>query len=494
MKRILALFLLAATLFTSVACSGLTPDTLDFPEGYNSLEKEKEDSTADAVYDPTGFSVGYARVDITPTESTILGGFPNATQRYSKSIADRLYITCVAISDGEKTALFFSYDMLSVPNYIRTQLVKLIEKDLNIPRELVWLTATHTHHAPGVSASSTHTTIVRYLAQLYAAIRQCGKRAVETLDSAEMYVGRTETVGLNFVRRYVSVLDGSWVGGNDTPSNSDPAKVRHETIADPEMQIIKFDRKNAKDVVMVNWQSHYTGTGLENTQISASWVSTFREKTEKELGIDFAFYQGGAGNVVVGSELRGEPSSRSYDQQGYLLANTMIAAMPSLKKIPTGKIEGVSKMETVYYNRDTEGYNVDHAKEIVSVYATDTAAANELCKKYGFQNYHHAKGIVSRSKRTTDTTQIEICAIRVGSVGFASTPYEMFHENGTQVKDGSPFETTFMCAYTNGSHSYVPALHSFPNGGYEVNVCYFIPGTGEQVANSLIEMLKDLKK
>jgi len=273
MKRLLSAVLCLIVLIGSTACSNdfLTLDTLDFPKESltvdSSVPEVKEPESKDGVFERNGFSTGYARVDITPSNSVILGGFPNAHLRYSKRVADRLYVSCVAISDGEKIALFFSYDNLNVQTYFRNQVAKLVEKDLGVPKELVWITATHSHHAPMLGSSSNNS-IIRHLTELYPAFRQCAKRAVETLDQSEIYIGKTETVGLNYVRRYVSVLDGSWVGGNDTPSNSDPAKVRHESIADPEMQIIKFDRKNAKDIVMVNWQSHYTGSGLENEEIS----------------------------------------------------------------------------------------------------------------------------------------------------------------------------------------------------------------------------------
>jgi len=494
MKRFFALMLLVLTVLMLFSCSTepLLLDTLQIPEEYENIIPEKEAESKDAVFERSGFSTGYARVKITPTFSVPLGGFYNEEARYSEKVMDDLYVTCVAISDGDKIALFFSYDNLNTPEYLWEQVASLVEKDLGIPRELVWVTSTHTHYSPAFG-SSNNAAIIRHLSQVYPAFRQCAKRAVETLDKSEIYIGSTETQGLNFVRRYVSVLDGSWVGGNNTPNNSDPAKVRHESIADPEMQIIKFDRKNAKDIVMVNWQSHYTGNGLTTYDISASWVAGFRQKAEKELGIDFAFYLGAAGDVITSSKLKGENSGLNYMKHGHALADTMIAAMPSLKKIAPGKIEGTIKEEEIWYNKDLEGFDPEIAKRISSLYANDSAAAEKLADQYGFDNAYHAIGIANRANKTKDTNTIQICAIRIGSLGFASAPYEMFHKNGSQVKDGSPYEMTFMCAYTNGSYGYIPTLEAFPNGGYEVNACVYIPGTGEQVADSLIALLKTLQ-
>ena len=77
-------------------------------------------------------------------------------------------------------------------------------------------------------------------------------------------------------------------------------------------------------------------------------------------------------------------------------------------------------------------------------------------------------------------------------MAFVTTPFEMADTNGVFVKENSPYRMTFVCAYTNGTNGYIPALHSFPNGGYEVESCRFLPGTGEEVATALVQMLESL--
>jgi hypothetical protein len=179
--------------------------------------------------------------------------------------------------------------------------------------------------------------------------------------------------------------------------------------------------------------------------------------------------------------------------QGHLLADALISGMGSLKKIEPGKISGVIKMETVTYNKDTEGFDLNIAKQISELYATDTVAASRLVSQYGFDSYFHAHYMYQRSRYEADTRDIEICAIRIGSIGFASAPYEMFHENGSQVKEGSPYEMTFMCAYSNGSHSYIPDEKAFGYDCYELNSCRFLKGTGEEIARTHIRLLSELK-
>ena len=80
----------------------------------------------------------------------------------------------------------------------------------------------------------------------------------------------------------------------------------------------------------------------------------------------------------------------------------------------------------------------------------------------------------------------------IGEIAFATTPYEMHDTNGMQVKEGSPFQMTFMCAYTNGQYNYVAADHAYILGGYEVNGGRFVRGTGEAVVARLDAMLDEL--
>ena len=70
----------------------------------------------------------------------------------------------------------------------------------------------------------------------------------------------------------------------------------------------------------------------------------------------------------------------------------------------------------------------------------------------------------------------------------------MFNSHGRHIKDNSPFEITFMLAYSNGSHSYIPDRKAFEYDCYEKNTCRFIPGTGEEIAKTHVTLLNQLKE
>ena len=59
-----------------------------------------------------GFHVGYGRVDISPEEGVLLGGYSN-NDRFSEGVMDALYVTCVALTGEEgNTVLLITCDAI----------------------------------------------------------------------------------------------------------------------------------------------------------------------------------------------------------------------------------------------------------------------------------------------------------------------------------------------------------------------------------------------
>ena len=52
-----------------------------------------------------GLLAGFAKVDITPDYQVGLGGYSNAESRRNIGIAEKIYATCIALTDGDETIL-----------------------------------------------------------------------------------------------------------------------------------------------------------------------------------------------------------------------------------------------------------------------------------------------------------------------------------------------------------------------------------------------------
>lgn len=64
--------------------------------------------------DAAEFSAGFARVDITPPYGCFMPGYYSI--RHGKGVLDPLEASCVAFSDGTRTALVCSVDNISLEN------------------------------------------------------------------------------------------------------------------------------------------------------------------------------------------------------------------------------------------------------------------------------------------------------------------------------------------------------------------------------------------
>ncbi len=438
-------------------------------------------------------SVGYARKTINPPKGIGLGGFGNTDQRLSDQVMDDLYVTCTALSDGKETLLLYSVDLLGVSKKNPATVAEWVKENLGIPEHHIFITATHNHSAPNVRDGNK--SCDAFLPTFYEAMYQIAKEAVEDLTEAEMSIGSARTQNLNYVRRYLRE-DGSFHGVGFYTTNTSPL-ARHESEVDNLMQAIRFERKGAKDVVMVNWQCHVTTTsGRNRTDVSSDWVGRFREEVEKDHDVYFAYYQGAAGNVVPNTYLKTEPGNSDMFKHGKDLCAVLTRALSDMKKVQPRPILVHVKDYYGYKQNDTEGFDLEDAQKVCDAFqAKDLALEKELCLKYGFHSYYHAKGIIGRSKIPDGSGQdIRIGAVSLGPVAFIYGPYEMYDTNGMQIKEGSPFDMTFICAYTNHAFGYIPSALGFKNGGYEVDACSFAAGTGEKLVTEYLNMLNDLKK
>jgi len=430
-----------------VACSSSleSAETLTKEEQKTEAKTEERKTSEEILmpegpHDPTGFSAGFGKILVNPEPGTGLGGFANTNERPSKTIQDDIYISCVAISDGEKTVLLFSLDANYVSAGNWKQVSRNVEKELGISGENIILNASHSHAAPNIGGNNPN--VAKYMKTFYAGALAAAKYAVADLDRTEVKTVKTQTEGLSYIRRYIKKSTGEFMG--NWPGSLNPEYYDHESLVDEEMLILYFDRVNQKDIVLCNWPCHVTTVGSPTGgKVSSDFVGIFRDTVAEKLNVHCAFIQGAAGSTIPSGFLKGENANSDYKKLGADIAQVLFDAIPDLTPVKTGKIE-------------------------------------TLMKKYPAVLNSHG------------SSNMNLFVIAFGDVAIATAPFEMDHQNGKFVKDNSPYPMTFMSAYSNGACGYIPAESSFPNGGYEVESCQFVAGTGEAVANELVSALKQV--
>ena len=397
---------------------------------------------------PETFAVGSACIEVNPPLGISLAGHgvENAKTRLSTENWDELMICCTAFSDGENVALVCTFDCSCLAGHIAAPMLKMLEENFGIPEKNVILQATHTHAGPTMySRHELFPKVAEYLDTIFhPALLKVAEEAIRDLAPASLFIGKGKTEKLNYVRRYISREDGSFLG-NWPEKGQDGSKIMHESDPDEEMQVMRFVREGKKDVILINWQCHPTSSGgSKKTNTSADWPGILRKTVGEKEDALCVFHQGAAGNLIPYSAIEGEKGfpGDAYREHGALISQAALGILKNnMTPAKTGKI--ISTKEQFPMKR----------------------------------------------KDGRDTT-IPLSVIAMGDIAFAATPNETFCQNGKEVKEASPFKMTFFCELTNGDRGYIPSAECFKNGGYEVRICPHGEGAGERIAGELIYMLK----
>jgi len=394
---------------------------------------------------PEILKVGYGRADITPKESVPLYGYADSLKRYSTGVLDSIYASCTAFQDSSgNTVLTFTQDWTSTFAEPVLWAKKDISDETGIPMGQIMVTSTHMHSGPDAHANVDP--IQRYNTYYREQMVEAAKAAIADLKECEIQIKSIKLEGFNFVRHYV-MNDGSIVG-DQFGTAKDKTYVGHVHDADNEMQILRFKREGAKDIMMVNWQMHpHRAASANYYLITADVIGAMRTYVEANMDCHFAYYTGASGNVNPGSRIKEENATADYLEQGQEMGKAAIAACEEMTTVKGGAVK------------------------ILKSQYTAKSEKNGVKKE----------------------TVFDLHTVTIGDVGFAYAPYEMFDTNGKQIKEGSPFAMTFVCTMANIGNGYVAEEAAYEYGGYEVEYRGYLKGTAEELANQFVSMLKELK-
>ncbi len=100
------------------------------------------------------------------------------------------------------------------------------------------------------------------------------------------------------------------------------------------------------------------------------------------------------------------------------------------------------------------------------------AYCETVLKKPADEKPHHPleKIYAERAKMqaaSPDDISIPLQTFKIGGLGIAAIPFEVFTETGLEIKEKSPFQPAFTMELANGSFGYLPPPRQHELGGYE---------------------------
>ena len=470
MKKILCAALAAILVLSLCACGG-----------------------AGSISKKNGLHVGFGQADITPALGVALGGYSGA-ERVAKEVESELKVSCLAFQEGTEVLLLYSFDAVRSLQSWTDELRARVSLATGVKAENILVTATNTHAAPDLGNADAN--VASAYRDLYmAGATEAAQAAMADMGKATLYAGTVTTNKLNFTSHYL-LNDGSY-GGDDFGDFTIGIR-EYATENDPTMGLVKIDREkeDKADILLCNWQAQpdFTG-GPSKLVISADFVGLVRDQVKTETGMEFFYLQGAAGNQSATSRI--ETENKEYAAYGKAVARCAIDGMEGLTPVEgTGIAVLSAEVECQVNTEGTDPETQAYAKEVVGLWETSGSQeiANVLAREYGLRSVQEASAILGRANRTQPSATVRVEVARVGGIGFAFAPFEMFAETGLYMKKRSEFgENTLIATQSGDSWGFVPSKHAYQYGSSEALNAMFMSGTAEDLANEYLALLAQVK-
>ena len=446
---------------------------------------------------------GFGRADISPVRPTPLGGYGQSQNRLHTTLLDRLFATCIAFTDGAETFLLFTVDAVRSHGPWTDAVRSAMTAAYGIPAGNVQIVSTHSHSAP--DTLSDLPVLREEYAKIYTdGLLSAAKQAMDDRSAVKLSCGSVMTEHLTFVR-HILMNDGTVAGPNFGRWASGVKGYAVEN--DPQLLLVKLERADAnkKDILMMNFQAHATLTGgFDRTDVSADYIGVCRQKLEAETGMHFAFFLGACGNQTPNSFIPGDngimpyadrlpDADRTVRSYGEALACYALELLPGLTPLPGAGSKTAARTVQVKTNKNEDPTRLADARAVVNEWKTaDRTAGNKLARALGFDSVYEASAMLGQGS-LPEHRDIIVHATRIGGLHFVNVPYEMFSPNSLYIKDNAPGACTMVFTQSNHAWGYITDRKAHEYKCYENFGGGFAPGSGELLAENLVDMLREVQ-
>mgnify|MGYP001063041862 CR=1 FL=1 len=447
---------------------------------------------------------GVSRVCITPPMDIPLGG--TFVRPLPESVHDDLMARCLFLENDGKRLALVTTDLLGVrPDFVEKVTADL-ERAIGLrPEELV-LHCTHCHSGPDVTAIIHEPLRHPYMDELVEKLSRLVQDAASSLRpaTAGWAMGSLEGVCTN---RRIRVAGGKVRMNWESVPESE---IVGRGPIDPDLGVLRVDDADGKALAaVVHYTCHPAIISPAPRQISADYPGIVSRMIERLWGggITALFFNGAFGNINHIMQAQdfdamsvGTASSRPFEEAervGQPIAWEALRLLPGIRTAdqPIGSAAEVLFMK----NRKPPVADIDEARAVVAREKARMEAARGRGDEREASAAHidmtYAEHWIRLFESAEEESAITLTAVRIGDLGIACIAGEPFVEIGFAIKEGSPFEKTWVLGNTNGYTGYMPTEESFSQGGYEVRTCcwsHWREDADGIVAKACVELLNKI--
>ena len=419
-----------------------------------------------AAEQPRVFRAGAFAIDVTPTNFPVIvnGGF---LSKFATKANDRLHMRWLVLDDGQNRVALGVFDSCLIPRDFADEVKTRAQKLTGIRLDRIMLSATHTHSAPSLMTCLGTDADPHYPAFVIPKIVEGLKRAVDNLAPARIGWAVTEAPEHTHTRVWIRRPDrmkedpfGALTGrAHMHPGHLSPEAIGPSGPTDPELMLLAVQSPDGRPVaVLANYAMHYFGAAA----VSADYYGIFVDKLGQMIGAPEGFVgimsQGCSGDQHWMDYGKPRPAItiQTYAEE---VARIAFAAWITVRYhdwVPLAMHEKDIRLAT----RQPDAKRLAWAREVMG--------------KLNDRQPKTIPEVYAREQlwlKANPTRPVKLQALRVGDLGIAMWPCEVFAISGLKVKAQSPFRQTMNIELANAEEGYIPPPELHPLGGYNTWPC-----------------------
>ena len=428
---------------------------------------------------------GAASVDISPTDSQFLFGYPHV-ERYSTGIHDPLLSSALYLSDAQTAVLFIANDVIFVSKALVRRARERIEQATGVSASHIMITATHTHSGPKTVdyVSNDNDPIVPLADRAYVQLLEDAivAAAVEACGNAQPAL-----VGLG-------VADATGIGTNRrNPSGP----------ADPEVPVLMVRSATGRDSIacMMVYSMHPTVLHEDSKLVSGDFPAMARRFLQlNAVGpqCPVLYHTGPAGNQSPRHVTRANTFSEA-DRLGQLLGRAAAKVIPEISYTSSVILSSAQAFVDLPRRQlpclPEAEENLARALQKLEKLRRTNAKSQEIRTAevdwFGAEETltlarAAREGRLDGSYRSCLPAEVQI--IWVGPWAFVGWPGEVFVEHSLAVK--ACRRNTFVISLANGElQGYIVTEEAVGEGGYEALNSLFGPQSGKMLVDKTLQLL-----
>lgn len=452
---------------------------------------------------------GFGRANITPMLGIPMEGY--FKPRFAEEILDDLEVNVLALEAGDARVLLISIDNCEIYGDVLDDYRSYVSRETGVSMDAIFIASTHTHTGPCLisgEAAANYTMFGEPLTvhqqELIAEYRQfvC-RRVVDTaavalgdLKPAQMGTAVGNAPEVAFVRLF-RMKDGT---ARTNPGVGNPDILHPIGDVDERVNVVRFHREGAEDLVMVNYGNHPDTIG--GCGISPDWPGYLRRSFEKAVvNTRCIFFNGAQGDVnhinvhdTIGLErrIRAEFGPTGFGEYiGRVVAG---AVMQVYDRVEYRDVESIRYCQQVIHapSNMPRPDQMEGARKIVALHE---AGRDDLIPEVGMgvtTAVSEALRMV-RLEHGPESFPLMLSAIAVGGVALLGIPGEPFTGIGRGLKAASGWDLVLPCGLVNGYWDYFPTMEAYEAGGYESRSSSYKAGVAELIVEEGKKLLATLQ-